>query len=261
MIGEPMKDTKQRIVTEGLDLLVRGGFGGVTLGVLAQQTGLSKSGLFAHFGSKSEVQLRLLEEAAEVSRTTILEPALKIASGLPRLRAVFEGWLGWTEKAGLRGGCPVAGGFFELDDADPQDPVRRRLVALEAEWRGFLAELTAAAVKTGDLSPDLDVDQFVWELCGIYLNHHVFVSIHSRPQGNQTRADRLRRTGESLEPAVKGDEEDRGETQPPLRSVSAVAFPLGPRRDHPRLEPDVHRCDRRQRGAACAPGGPARDDQ
>jgi AcrR family transcriptional regulator len=173
MIGEPMKDTKQRIVTEGLDLLVRSGFGGVTLGVLAQQTGLSKSGLFAHFGSKSEVQLRLLEEAAEVSRTTILEPAMKVASGLPRLRAVFEGWLGWTEKAGLRGGCPVAGGFFELDDADPEDPVRRRLVALEAEWRAFLLELTAAAVKTGDLSLDLDVDQFVWELCGIYLNHHV----------------------------------------------------------------------------------------
>ena len=84
-----------------------------------------------------------------------------------------KGGFGWTEKAGLRGGCPVAGGFFELDDADPQDPVRRHLVALEAEWRAFLTELTAAAVRTGDLSPDLDVDQFVWELCGIYLNHHV----------------------------------------------------------------------------------------
>jgi AcrR family transcriptional regulator len=168
-----MKDTKDRIVTEGLDLLTRSGFGGVTLGVLARQAGLSKSGLFAHFGSKSEVQLRLLDETVEISRTTVIEPALRAAAGLPRLRAAFERWLGWTEKAGLHGGCPVAGGFFELDDADADDPVRRRLLAMDAEWRAFLATLTADAVKAGDLRGGLDVDQFVWELCGIYLSHHV----------------------------------------------------------------------------------------
>jgi AcrR family transcriptional regulator len=168
-----MKETRNRIVAEGLDLLARSGFGGVTLGVLASQTGLSKSGLFAHFGSKSEVQLRLLDETAEIAKTTIVEPAMKAGEGLLRLRSVFERWLGWTEKAGLGGGCPVTAGFFEFDDAAEDDPVRRRLVAMEAEWRGFLTGLTAAAVKTGDLRPGLDIDQFVWELCGIYLNHHV----------------------------------------------------------------------------------------
>jgi AcrR family transcriptional regulator len=168
-----MKDTRDRIVAEGLDLLARDGFAGVTLGVLAAQTGLSKSGLFAHFGSKTEVQLRLLDETAETARTTVVEPAMKAAAGLPRLRAVVERWLGWTEKAGLGGGCPVTGGFFEFDDASDDDPVRQRLVAIEAEWRGFLAGLTAAAVKAGELRNGLDVDQFVWELCGIYLSHHV----------------------------------------------------------------------------------------
>jgi AcrR family transcriptional regulator len=168
-----MKDTKDRIIAEGLHLLARNGFAGVTLGLLAQQTGLSKSGLFAHFGSKSEVQLRLLDETVRVSGTTVIEPAMRATSGLPRLRAVFEGWLGWAEKAGLHGGCPVAGGFFEFDDADPDDPVRRRLAAIEAKWRAFLAELTSAAIDAGDLNADLDVNQFVWELCGIYLNHHV----------------------------------------------------------------------------------------
>src|SRR5262245_55568905 len=111
-----MKERKQRIVADGLGLLTRTGFGGVTLGVLASQTGLSKSGLFAHFGSKTEVQLRLLDEAVQVSKVTIIEPGMSAPEGLPRLRAVFERWLGWTEKAGLGGGCPVAGGFFELDD-------------------------------------------------------------------------------------------------------------------------------------------------
>jgi AcrR family transcriptional regulator len=168
-----MKETKDRIVAEGLDLLTRGGLAGVTLGVLAAQTGLSKSGLFAHFGSKTEVQLRLLDVTAETAKTTVVEPAMRAAEGLPRLRAVFERWLGWTEKAGLGGGCPVTGGFFEFDDAADDDPVRQRLVAMEAEWRAFLAGLTTAAVKTGELRAGLDVDQFVWELCGIYLNHHV----------------------------------------------------------------------------------------
>src|SRR5260221_10428258 len=112
-----MKDTKDRIIAEGLDLLTRNGFAGVTLGVLAQQTGMSKSGLFAHFGSKSEVQLRLLDESMQVATTTIFEPAMKSAVGLPRIRAVFERWLGWTAKAGLHGGCPIVGGFFEFDDA------------------------------------------------------------------------------------------------------------------------------------------------
>jgi AcrR family transcriptional regulator len=168
-----MKETKDRIVAEGLDLLARSGFAGVTLGVLATQTGLSKSGLFAHFGSKTEVQLRLLDQTVQVSKATVVEPAMKAAEGLARLRAVFERWLGWTEKAGLGGGCPVAGGFFEFDDAADDDPVRQRLVAMEAEWRGFLAGLTATAIKTGELRAGLDVDQFVWELCGIYLNHHV----------------------------------------------------------------------------------------
>jgi len=168
-----MKETRSRIVAEGVDLLARTGFTGVTLGVLAAQTGLSKSGLFAHFGSKTEVQLRLLDETTAIARSTVVEPAMKAAEGLPRLRAVFERWLGWTKKAGLTGGCAVTGGFFEFDDAAGHDPVRQRLVAMEAEWRAFLAGVTAAAVKAGDLRKGLDVDQFVWELCAIYLNHHV----------------------------------------------------------------------------------------
>lgn len=168
-----MNETRNRIAAEGLNLLARSGFAGVTLGVLAAQTGLSKSGLFAHFGSKTDVQFRLLDETAAAAHKTVVEPAMRAAEGLPQLRAVFERWLGWSEKAGLGGGCPVTGGFFELDDAAHDDPVRQRLVAMEAEWRGFLSELAAAAVRAGDLRKGLDVDQFVWELCGIYLSHHV----------------------------------------------------------------------------------------
>ena len=157
---------------EGLDLLTRSGFAGVTLGMLAEQTGMSKSGLFAHFGSKEEIQLGLLEKMASVGAATFVDPAMLKPRGLARLRAVVEGWFGWTEKAGLHGGCPVAAGMFELDDVDQSDPVRQRLLDMESKWRAFLVHLTTEAVVAGELRSDLEVDQFVWELCAIYLNHH-----------------------------------------------------------------------------------------
>ena len=168
-----MKDTRQRILSSGLDMLTSHGFAGVTLGALAEQTGLSKSGLFAHFGSKEEVQLSLLEEMTAVGAASFVAPAMLLPQGSARLRAVVRGWLGWSERAGLHGGCPVAAGMFEFDDAELTHPVRQRLLAMEQRWRGFLVQLVSEAVATGELRKDLDAEQFVWELCGIYLNHHV----------------------------------------------------------------------------------------
>ena len=168
-----MKQTRERIVAEGVGLLSRSGLAGVTLGVLATQTGMSKSGLFAHFKSKEEVQLQLLDETARVAQATVIEPAMKAPAGLKRLRVLFDRWLGWSEKAGLGGGCAVASGFFELDDAPENDPVRQRLVAMELEFRNLLIAIARDAVKQGELRADLAVSQFVWEMCGLYLNHHV----------------------------------------------------------------------------------------
>jgi AcrR family transcriptional regulator len=166
------KKTKERILTEGADLLSRDGLTGVTLGVLAQQTGMSKSGLFAHFRSKGEVQLELLDETARIAMTSYLGSALQSKPGIARLRAVVDGWFGWTERAGLSGGCPVAAGMFELDDAPEADPVRQHLLRMEERWRSLLTQLVKEAIETGELKRDLDAVQFVWELCGIYLNHH-----------------------------------------------------------------------------------------
>ncbi len=168
-----MKSTKDRILAQGVDLLSKSGFAQVTVGLLAQRTGMSKSGLFAHFGSKEEVQLGLMEETVRLGATCFVEPAMQEAPGLGRLRALVYGWLGWTARAGLRGGCPIAAGLFELDDVDASDPVRQRLVSAEERWRELLVTTTAEAVASGELAADLDLDQFVWELCGIYLNHHV----------------------------------------------------------------------------------------
>lgn len=164
-------DTKERLLRIGLDQMSVQGVAGVTLGQLASASGLSKSGLFAHFRSKEQLQIELLDETTLAAGRVIVEPAMQAAEGLPRLRAVVELWFGWSSRAGLRGGCPVAAGLFELDDAEGD--VRAHAAKLEADWREQLSHFVLEAKWLGHLSADTDVEQFVWELCGIYLSHHV----------------------------------------------------------------------------------------
>ena len=162
--------TRERILDHGLALMSQSGLDGVTLGVLAEQVGMSKSGLFAHFRSKEDVQIALLDHMTTLANAFVVAPAMHAPEGLPRLQAVVRNWLGWAQRAGLPGGCPVAAGLFELDDAE--GPVRDKILALESEWRDLLTGLVRDAVSRGHLRRNLDVDQFVWELCGIYLGHH-----------------------------------------------------------------------------------------
>ncbi len=162
--------TRERILDHGLALMSRAGLDAVTLGVLADQVGMSKSGLFAHFKSKEEVQISLLEHTGVVGAQYIIAPSMTEPEGLPRLKALVKNWLGWAPRAGLPGGCPVAAGMFEYDDV--KSPVRDKIAVMEAEWRGLLEHTVAQAVKLGHLKKDLDVPQFVWELSGIYLSHH-----------------------------------------------------------------------------------------
>jgi AcrR family transcriptional regulator len=186
----PMGDaasTRERILDQGLALMSQYGIEGVTLGVLADQVGMSKSGLFAHFRSKEEVQISLLEHTAEVAESHIIVPSMKEPEGLPRLKALVRNWFGWAPRAGLPGGCPVAAGLFEFDDIE--GPVRNKILEMEAEWRGLLTKTVKEASSLGQLRTDLDVAQFVWELFGIYLSHHAAQRFLKSPD-----ADRRART-------------------------------------------------------------------
>ncbi|MBZ9751116.1 TetR/AcrR family transcriptional regulator [Deinococcus sp. HMF7604] len=167
----PTSGKRVALLRQGLDLVTVHGFAGVSLGMLAEHTGRSKSGLFAHFGSKEDLQLGLLDQTSREFEAAVLEGALREAPGLPRLERAARLWLGWPARAGLTGGCPVAAGLFELDDQP--GPLRDRLLNTEREWRALLATWTREAVTLGQLRPDLDPEQFVWELCGLYLAHHV----------------------------------------------------------------------------------------
>jgi AcrR family transcriptional regulator len=146
------------------------GLSGVTLGVLADQVGMSKSGLFAHFRSKEDAQIELLTHMAEFAAEHVVKPSTAAGEGLPRLRALVRNWFGWAQRAGLPGGCPVAAGLFEFDDVEGR--VRNKILQMEGQWRQLLTQLVQRSVDLGHLRRDLDVDQFVWELSGIYLGHH-----------------------------------------------------------------------------------------
>jgi AcrR family transcriptional regulator len=192
--------TRGRLLSLDLDAISVEGLSGITLGGLASAACMSKSGLFAHFSSKEQLQLDLLDTMAQTATEHVVAPALTESEGLPRLCALVEHWLGWATRAGLRGGCPIAAALFELDDLDGE--VRTKVVAMESQWRMLLLSLVNEAVKRGHLDSNIDAEQLVWELCGIYLSHHASSRLARDPAaGKRARIAfdaLLRRAGASL---------------------------------------------------------------
>ena len=178
-----MTSTKTRFLESGLDLLSRGGLSGLSLGRVAEAAGLSKSGLFAHVRSKEQLSIELLDAAANLADQHVVAPAMTNAPGLARVRSIIDHWLGWSARAGLSGGCPIAAALFELDDAE--GPIRDHVVVLEKHWRVLLSTLVDEAMAQGELRADLDQSQFVWELCGIYLSHHTASRFLHDPTADQ----------------------------------------------------------------------------
>ncbi len=163
--------TKEHLLDTGLNVLSVGGLGGLSLGRVAKAASLSKSGLFAHVGSKEQLAIALLDAGARLANEHVVGPAMQVPEGLARLEALIDRWLGWSSRAGLSGGCPIAAALFELDDV--AGPVRDHVGLLERRWRALLSSLVETAIARQELRADVDVAQFVWELCGIYLSHHV----------------------------------------------------------------------------------------
>ncbi len=182
-MAKKQTNTSEKLLEFGLNLMSQEGLSGVTLGRLAQQAGISKSGVFAHFSSKTAVELALLEYAQRFSAPRVLEPTLRAAPGIARVRALVENWFGWARRAGLPGGCPVAAAMFELDDVE--SPVRDKVFEMQDNWSRTLLAIVSEAVELGEFRAGLDVEQFVFELCGIYLNHHVTSRFVRHPKADQ----------------------------------------------------------------------------
>ncbi len=147
------------------------GLEGLTIGSLAGRLGMSKSGLFAHFGSKEDLQLATLASAREKFERTAFAPALAAPRGLPRLRELFRRWLAWSDDPATPGGCVIIGATTEYDDRP--GAVRDALVAAQQDLRRAVARAVKLAVMEGHLDRDSDPAQFAFELFAIvYAVHH-----------------------------------------------------------------------------------------
>jgi len=162
------EQTRAAILDQALLRASRKGFESLTIGGLAEAAGLSKSGLFAHFGSREELQVAAIELAAARFTEVVFLPALKARRGLPRLQALFDLWLGWTDRAGLGPSCPMQAAGIEF--SDNPGPVRDAVVEHFARLEKELGTAVRLAIAQGHLAPDLDVPQFVFELMGIVLS-------------------------------------------------------------------------------------------
>ncbi len=163
-------NTRNSILARAMVLSSEVGLDGVTIGRLAEDLSLSKSGLFAHFASKEALQVQIIEHATESFTSLVIEPSLKHPRGLARLQALFEAWKTWPSKCGLKG-CFFVPATIELDDKP--GPARDTLVKQQRAWLSFLAHAFALAVEQGELKADTDTAQCAIEVYGMYLAFHV----------------------------------------------------------------------------------------
>jgi AcrR family transcriptional regulator len=163
-------DTREAILDHALRLASEVGLEGLTIGSLASALDLSKSGLFAHFGSKDALQVEVLEHAAARFAEVVVRPALAAPRGEARLRELFERWLRWPKEVPQPGGCIFVQAAAELDDRP--GAARDRLVTLERAWLATIARVVRGAQDEGQLRADLDPEQVAFELHAVMLACH-----------------------------------------------------------------------------------------
>ncbi len=175
--------TRAAILDEALAHASQVGLEGLSIGELARRLGMSKSGLFAHFASKENLQLEVLRSAADRFVETVIRPALQQPRGEPRVRALFENWLAWSRADFSPGGCLFVGAAVELDDRP--GPPRDYLVAAQRDFLGAIATAARISVEERHFRGDLDPEQFAYDLYSIYLAYHHFSRLLRSPEAEE----------------------------------------------------------------------------
>jgi len=164
------EETRETVLRHALALSSRIGLQGLSIGRLADELEMSKSGLFGHFKSKESLLSQILELAARDFLDDVVRPAFREPAGEPRIRKLFENWVEWTRSNRYAGGCPFMQFSFELDDQP--GPLRDELLRQQRGWRGILAESARRAIAEGHFRSDLDVELFAHELQALMLGYH-----------------------------------------------------------------------------------------
>lgn len=170
--------TKQLITDAALDLAAHIGLEGLSIGALAEITRMSKSGVFAHFGSREELQIAVVREYYQRFSDEVFAPAMKAPRGLPRLRALFDNW---TKRVAveIQSGCIFISGAVEFDDRP--GPVRDALAASVQTWLGAVHRAVLQAKDEGHLQADADAAQIAFEVHGLILALHYEARFLKKP--------------------------------------------------------------------------------
>lgn len=190
--------TREAILQQALALASETGIAALTIGELAAASGMSKSGLFAHFGSKEALQLAVVEAAQAQFVSETLQPVLQLPRGMARLRALFEAWVGRLEGGRYPGGCPVLAACYEFDDQP--GVVRDALMAGQGRLRDSLQRMLQDAADNGELPAGSDPALLAFMLFGLVQSAH-----HDRKLLGRANAEQLARRGFALLTGQRGE--------------------------------------------------------
>lgn len=163
------EQTRAAILDAALELASRDGLEGLTMGRLADRMQMSKSGVFAHFGSREDLQIAVIQEYHRRFEEEVFLPSLQEARGLPRLSAMFSRWVTRHTRE-IDSGCMYISGAVEYDDRP--GPIRDELLSMVMAWQTALLRAARQAVEEGHLAPDTDCEQLVFEMRAMVLALH-----------------------------------------------------------------------------------------
>ncbi|MBE1159925.1 TetR/AcrR family transcriptional regulator [Dyella acidiphila] len=174
--------TRELILDHAYELARQDGLEGLSIGALALGVGMSKSGVFAHFGSREELQIALLDATSRRFVEFVIRAAVLQPRGVRRLRAILERWTEWTRIH--QSGCVLISAVVEYDGRE-DSPMRQRVKAQQSGWRAELTRAVALSVETGELRVDTDADQLAFELYSMMLGLHHDASLFDFDQARQ----------------------------------------------------------------------------
>ncbi|MEE1652943.1 TetR/AcrR family transcriptional regulator [Brachymonas sp. G13] len=172
--------TRAVLLDAGLGLASRFGLEGITIGALADIVSMSKSGVFAHFGSREDLQIAIIDEYYQRFEREVFHPALAQPRGLPRLRAMFENWIRRVTEEEVHSGCIFISGAVEYDDRE--GPVSDALRKAIQTWMAALERAVEQARAEGHLEPGTDAHQMIFEIHGLILSVHYEARFLHKPQ-------------------------------------------------------------------------------
>jgi AcrR family transcriptional regulator len=168
--------TRAQIVDHAMNVASTEGLEGLTIGRLAGDVGMSKSGLIGHFGTREALQLAALDHAIDRFRAEVWDLVADEPEGLPRLRALADAWIGYLERGVFPGGCFLTAASLEFDDRP--GPVRDRVAATMRLWLRVVARDARVAIEAGDLPREPDADQLAFELNAIAMGANWGARLH-----------------------------------------------------------------------------------